>query len=155
MRTYRIVEDRSCGIVHIRFTGSLEDCKKWLKDNCSYDEDTNDYYSNVVFCDRSLIYIDDTCNDPENVNGNNEKMENLEIFDKDGKALHIADVIYSFIKNVAEENNKDIEDVLVGVDVGVSKEKTPVWIYTTEPVDNGYDAIDLHNFGKPIKVNCI
>ena len=79
-------------------------------------------------------------------------MENLEIFDKDGKALHIADVIYNFIKNVAEENNKDIEDVLVGVDVGVSKEKTPVWIYTTEPVDNGYDAIDLHNFGKPIKV---
>ncbi len=65
MRTYRIVEDRSCGIVHTRFTGSLEDCKKWLKDNCSYDEDTNDYYSNVVFCDRSLIYIDDTCNDPE------------------------------------------------------------------------------------------
>ena len=80
-------------------------------------------------------------------------MENLEIFDKSGKSLHIADVIYSFIKNVAEENNKDIEDVLVGVDVGVSK--TPVWIYTTEPVDNGYDAIDLHNFGKPIKVNCI
>lgn len=92
-------------------------------------------------------------------------MENLEIFDKDGKALHIADVIYSFIKNVAEENNKDIEDVLVGVkdlltfyqgffwvhDVGVSKEKTPVWIYTTEPVDNGYNAIDLHNFGKPIE----
>jgi|GEM_PF-1296836 len=147
MRTYRIVEDRSCGIVHTRFTGSLKDCKKWLKDNCWYDEDTNDYYSNVVFCDRSLIYIDDTCKEL--------KMENLEIFDKDGKALHIADVIYSFIKNVAEENNKDIEDVLVGVDVGVSKEKTPVWIYTTEPVDNGYDAIDLHNFGKPIKVNCI
>ena len=72
MRTYRIVEDRSCGIVHTRFTGSLKDCKKWLKDNCWYDEDTNDYYSNVVFCDRSLIYIDDTCNDPENVNGNND-----------------------------------------------------------------------------------
>ena len=62
MRTYRIVEDRSCGIVHIRFTGSLEDCKKWLKDNCWYDEDTNDYYSNVVFCDRSSIYIDDNGN---------------------------------------------------------------------------------------------
>ncbi len=149
MRTYRIVEVRTCGIVHTRFTGSLEECNKWLKDNLCWDEDTNDYYSNVVFCDRSSIYIDDTCNDKE------LKMENLEIFDKDGKALHIADVIYSFIKNVAEENNKDIEDVLVGVDVGVSKEKTPVWIYTTEPVDNGYDAIDLHNFGKPIKVNCI
>ena len=55
MRTYRIVEDRSCGIVHTRFTGSLKDCKKWLKDNCWYNEHTNDYYSN----------------DPENVNGNN------------------------------------------------------------------------------------
>jgi len=72
MRTYRVVEARSCGIVHTRFTGSLKDCKKWLKDNCWYDEDTNDYYSNVVFCDRSSIYIDDTCNDPENVNGNKE-----------------------------------------------------------------------------------
>ena len=76
----------------------------------------------------------------------------LEIFDKSGKSLHIADVIYNFIKNVAEENNKDIEDVLVGVDVGCSKGN--VWIYTTEPVDNGYDAIDLKDFGKPIKVNC-
>lgn len=82
-------------------------------------------------------------------------MENLEIFDKNGNVLHITDVIYSFIKNVAEENNKDIEDVLVGVDVGFPKGNTSVWIYTTEPVDNGYDAIDLKGFGKPIKVNCI
>ena len=86
MRTYRIVEDRSCGIVHTKFTGSLEDCKKWLKDNCCYDEDTNDYYSNVVFCDRSLIYIDDTCNDPENVNGietlNKKDMTNEEKLSK-------------------------------------------------------------------------
>lgn len=82
-------------------------------------------------------------------------MENLEIFDKNGKALHIADVIYSFIKNVAKENNKDIVDVLVGVDVGFPEGKCPIWIYTTEPVDNGYDALDLNNFGKPIKVNCI
>jgi hypothetical protein len=72
MRTHRIIEERNCGIVYTRFTGSLEDCKKWLKDNCWYDEDTNDYYSNVVFCNHSLIYIDDTCDDPENVNGNND-----------------------------------------------------------------------------------
>ena len=82
-------------------------------------------------------------------------MENLEIFDKNGKALHIADVIYSFIKDKAEESKKDIEDVYVGVDVGFPKGKTPVWIYTTESVDNGYDAKDLNDFGKPIKVNCI
>ena len=80
-------------------------------------------------------------------------MDNLEIFDKDGKVLHIADVIYSFIKDSAERSNKDIEDVYVGVDVGFPKGK-PTWIYTTESVDNGYDAIDLNEFGKPVKVNC-
>jgi hypothetical protein len=34
-------------------------------------------------------------------------MDNLEIFDKDGKALHIADVISRFIKLKASENKKD------------------------------------------------
>lgn len=81
-------------------------------------------------------------------------MDNLEIFDKNGKALHIADVIYSFIKDSAERSNKDIEDVYIGVDIGFPK-GTPIWIYTTESVDNGYDAIDLNEFGKPVKVNCI
>ena len=81
-------------------------------------------------------------------------MDNLAIFDKNGKALHIADVIYSFIKDSAERSNKDIEDVYVGVDIGFPK-GTPIWIYTTESVDNGYDAIDLNEFGKPVKVNCI
>ena len=97
MRTYRIVEDRSCGIVHTKFTGSLEDCKKWLKDNCCYDEDTNDYYSNVVFCDRSLIYIDDTCNDPENVNGNNDpftykKADLIKRYEKTLRFIKSADI---------------------------------------------------------------
>ena len=81
-------------------------------------------------------------------------MDNLEIFDKNGNAIHIADVIYSFIKDSAERSNKDIEDVYVGVDIGFPK-GTPICIYTTESVDNGYDAIDLNEFGKPAKVNCI
>jgi hypothetical protein len=81
-------------------------------------------------------------------------MDNLEIFDKDGNKLHIADVIYSFIKDRAEKGKKDIEDVFVGVDVGFPK-GTPIWIYTTESVDNGYDGIELNGFGDMIKVNCI
>jgi hypothetical protein len=81
-------------------------------------------------------------------------MDNLEIFDKDGKALHIGDVIYSFIKDRAEKSKKDIEDIYVGVDVGFPK-GTPIWVYTTESVDNGYDAIDLNEFGDVVKVNCI
>ena len=79
-------------------------------------------------------------------------MKKLEIFDKDGKPLHIADVIYSFIKYSAEKSNKNIEDVFVGVDVGFPKDKN-TWVYTTESVDNGYDAIDLIEFGKEVKVN--
>ena len=55
MRTYRIVEDRGCGIVYTTFTGSLKDCKKWLKDNCWYNEHTNDYYSNDP---ENVIYFD-------------------------------------------------------------------------------------------------
>jgi hypothetical protein len=83
-----------------------------------------------------------------------KKMDNLEIFDKDGNALHIADVIYSFIKDNAERSSKNIEDVYVGVDVGFPK-GTPIWVHTVESVANGYDAIDLNEFGNPIKVNCI
>jgi hypothetical protein len=89
MRTYRIVEDRGCGIVYTRFTGSLKDCKKWLRDNCWYNEHTNNYYSlgyyvhlladtPEILKDNGLIssilsYIHGIIlNDPENVNGNNE-----------------------------------------------------------------------------------
>ena len=79
-------------------------------------------------------------------------MDNLKIFDSNGNPLDIADVIYSFIKDSAEKSNRDIQDVYVGVDVGFPK-GTPIWIYTTERVDNGYDAFDLHDFGTPIKVN--
>jgi len=80
---------------------------------------------------------------------------NLEIFDKDGKSLNISDVIYAFIKDRAEKNHRDIEDVLVGVDIGFPKGKTPIWIYTTESVDDGYDGKDLQDFGDALKVNCI
>ena len=82
-------------------------------------------------------------------------MDNLEIFDKDGKALHIADVIYSFIKDRAVKSKKDIEDVYVGVDVGFPQGKAPIWIHTVESKDNSYDAIDLNSFGEDVKVNCI
>lgn len=38
-------------------------------------------------------------------------MKDLEIFDKNGKALHIADVISRFIEIKAEENNARFENV--------------------------------------------
>jgi len=82
-------------------------------------------------------------------------MKNLEIFDKDGTALHVADIVYSFIKDSAEKANKDIEDVYVGVAIGIGHGKTPIWIETVESVDNGYDATDLHSFGDAVKVKSI
>ena len=36
----------------------------------------------------------------------------LEIFDKDGKALHIASVISRFLFKQAEKHNKDVEDLI-------------------------------------------
>jgi len=77
----------------------------------------------------------------------------LEIFDKNGNPLHVADVIYSFIKDRSEKNGKAIEDVYVGVTIGFPK--GCIWINTVESVDNGYDAIDLNEFGEPIQAHCI
>ena len=40
----------------------------------------------------------------------------LEIFDKDGKALHIASVISRFLFKQAEKHNKDVNDLVIGVE---------------------------------------
>jgi hypothetical protein len=79
-------------------------------------------------------------------------MDNLEIFDKDGKALHIADVIYSFIKERAKSHNKDLEDVYVGIDDGHWNKHKSTSIYTVEVTDNSYDGKDVNSFGDEEKV---
>jgi len=84
-------------------------------------------------------------------------MGNIEIFDKDGNTLHISDVIYSFIKDIAVKHKKDIENVYIGFDNSHwNKHKAPS-IYTIEVTDNGYDAKDVSSFGDDdvLKVNCI
>lgn len=40
-------------------------------------------------------------------------MDNLEIFDKNGKALHIADVISRFIESKANVNNRSEFDIYI------------------------------------------
>ena len=40
----------------------------------------------------------------------------LEIFDKDGKALHIASVISCFLFKQAEKHNKDVEDLVICIE---------------------------------------
>jgi hypothetical protein len=45
-------------------------------------------------------------------------MKDLEIFDKDGKALHIADVIARFIEQKAEQHKIDKEDISLAIEDG-------------------------------------
>ena len=75
-------------------------------------------------------------------------MDNLEIFDKEGNKLEMADAIYSFLKDKAEESGKDIEDLYVS-----AYTFKDTWIETFEATDNGYDGTDLCQVGKGIKVN--
>ena len=41
----------------------------------------------------------------------------LEIFDKNGKALHIASVISRFLFKQAEKHDKDVEDLVIGLEI--------------------------------------
>lgn len=75
----------------------------------------------------------------------------IDIYDKDGNKLHFADLVYHFLKERIKDSPRSIEDVFIGVDVGFPEGKTPIWIYTVESEDNGYDAIELNEFGMPIK----
>ena len=58
MRTnYEVIEYRGCGVEYSVFQGSLEGCKKWLRDHCYQD----------------MELMGDMCwvnNDPTCVNGN-------------------------------------------------------------------------------------
>ena len=41
----------------------------------------------------------------------------LQIFDKDGKALRIASVISRFLFKQAEKHGKDVEDLVIGLEI--------------------------------------
>ncbi len=41
----------------------------------------------------------------------------IEIFDKDGKALHIGSVISRFLFKQAEKHDRDVEDIIIGLEV--------------------------------------
>ena len=70
------------------------------------------------------------------------------IYDKDGNVLQVVDVVYGFIKAMASEASKDIDDVYIAV-----YEYNDTWIEMYEARDNGYDGLDLCEVGKSIKVN--
>ncbi len=41
----------------------------------------------------------------------------IEIFDKNGKALHIGSVISRFLFKQAEKHDRDVEDIIIGLEV--------------------------------------
>lgn len=34
MKKFKVVENRGCGISYPQFFGALEECQKWIEDNC-------------------------------------------------------------------------------------------------------------------------
>ena len=73
-----------------------------------------------------------------------------EIFDKDGNKLELADLIYDFMKDVADKSNTDIEDVVIGV--YTNHKNTTNFIESYELVDNGYDGYNIESIGELGKV---
>lgn len=41
----------------------------------------------------------------------------IEVFDKDGKVLHLGSVISSYLFQLAEKHDKDVEDLLIGIEL--------------------------------------
>jgi hypothetical protein len=41
----------------------------------------------------------------------------IDIFDKDGKALHIGSVISRYLFKLAEKYDKDVEELLIGIEL--------------------------------------
>jgi len=69
-------------------------------------------------------------------------MNNLEIFDKDGKALHIADVISRFLKEQALELQKPSDSIKIGIEFAqVLKQER---LYITSTNGDRLDSFDLN-----------
>jgi len=69
-------------------------------------------------------------------------MNNLEIFDKNGKALHIADVISRFLKEQALELQKPSDSIKIGIEFAqVLKQER---LYITSTNGDRLDSFDLN-----------
>lgn len=69
-------------------------------------------------------------------------MNNLEIFDKDGKALHIADIIARFLKQQALELQKPSDSIKVGIEFAhILKQER---LYITSTNGNKLNSFELN-----------
>lgn len=66
-------------------------------------------------------------------------MEDLKVYDRDGNPLSITEIVKSYIESKADQSNKSIEDIYIGM----YERKGTAWIEVYEALDNGYDATDL------------
>jgi len=69
-------------------------------------------------------------------------MDSLEIFDKDGKALHIADVIARFLKKQALELQKPSDSIKVGIEFAQILKQERLYITSTN--GSRLDSFDLN-----------
>jgi hypothetical protein len=69
-------------------------------------------------------------------------MNNLEIFDKNGKALHIADVISRFLKEQALELQKPSDSIKIGIEFAQILKQERLYITSTN--GDRLDSFDLN-----------
>ena len=71
----------------------------------------------------------------------------MELFDKNGNRVNIANVIYLYLEAKSIKHNKNIEDIYVGFDNSNWNVNKAPSIYTVEVFDNSYDGKELYSFG--------
>ena len=71
----------------------------------------------------------------------------MELFDKNGNRVNIANVIYLYLEAKSIKHNKNIEDIYVGFDNSNWNVNKAPSIYTVEVLDNSYDGKDVYSFG--------
>ena len=71
----------------------------------------------------------------------------MELFDKNGNRVNIANVIYLYLEAKSIKHNKNIEDIYVGFDNSNWNVNKAPSIYTVEVLDNSYDGKEVYSFG--------
>jgi len=64
----------------------------------------------------------------------------IKIFDKDGKELHVGSVISRYLFNLAEKHHKDVEELLIGIEL--SQPSRDDGQNTIELMDLDFNRID-------------
>ena len=70
----------------------------------------------------------------------------IEIFDKDGNALHIGSLISRYLFKLAEKHDKDVEDLVIGIELSQPIRDDGMETVLLMDLDfNGIDGVLCHN----------